>query len=215
MSIITQPPLQNLEEPWKEYHDVSATQEAIKQLLAGGTPDWVRFPHEFKDMAREAFAAEKEYSDRMAEQYKWPDQDTLTKKEARCVNQMSTLSFIDKIRKLGVKCFFIDNGYPPQSVALWAMPPNRTDKARYICWMQVPAMYEWSLLRLDRHGIPNGEDYRGWRTILAQLILKDILPESAVHQAFGMPAPNEISLRYYRTLWEKRHGKPYEDLPED
>ncbi|VVB52663.1 Uncharacterised protein [uncultured archaeon] len=199
-------------DPIKAYHDLSTTRTTIKQLLADGTPDWVSHPEDYKEFVKENFAAHKQESDAMAEAYQWHDQHILADL-GRKVNPISTRAFIDKLRKNGVKCFTVDNGWRG-TVALWATPPEKLDAVRYVCYLQIPAMYEWSILNLDRHGIPDGEGYRGWRTVIVQLVEKEIITELQAHRIFGVPAPNENSARYFQSLWEKRNGKKYVD-PED
>jgi len=201
--------LKDTEAPWQSYRDIDATQETFAKYYAGGTPNWMKWPQEYKNFAREEYLKDLERSKALALDYKLEEQDKLTNAKARKVNPMSTRDFIAKLRANGVKCFTVDNGFPPQTVALWCMPPNQNRRARYICYMQVPAMYEWSLLREDRHGKPDGEDFRGWRTVLAQLIEKEILTETHAHQIFGHPSQNPIFSRYHQTLWEYRNGKKY------
>lgn len=198
--------LHELNNAWNEKHDLNATSESIQSMLSGGTPNWVRWPQDYKAFAKEAFAAEKERSDLMAERYKMEDQESLTNESARKVNPMSTLEFLQKLRKFGIKCFIIDNGLP-KTVALWCLPPKQLQKARYVCYMQVPGMYEWSVLKVDPHGVPMGEKFRGWRTVIAQLIEKEILTEYQAHQIFGKPSHNPIFSRYHETLWEIRNGR--------
>jgi hypothetical protein len=197
------------ENPINSVHDLKTTRETIKQLLANGTPDWVRFPQDYKAFVKESFAKEKEISDTMAKAYQIEDQDILANPEGRKVNTISTRDFIKKLRDNGVKCFTVDNGYPPQTVALWAIRPG-SDEAIYVCYLQVPAMYEWSVLKLDRHNVPSGEDFRGWRTVVSQLIIKDILSEERAHQIFGKPVLNKISRVYRRTLYFHRNRKRQE-----
>lgn len=195
--------------PIKSTHDLKTTRETIKQLLAGGTPNWVKWPQDYRAFVKEQFAAQKEVSDRMAKFYQIEDQDILQNAEGRKVNAMATRDFIQKLRANGVKCFTIDNGFPPQTVALWAIKPG-TDYPTYICYLQVPAMYEWSVLKVDSHNVPMGEDFRGWRTVLSQLIIKDILTEARAHEIFGKPVLNKISRVYRRTLWHHRNDKKLE-----
>ena len=66
-------------------------------------------------------------------------------------------------------------------------------------------MYEWSILKVDRHGLPAGEDFRGWRTVLIQLITKGILTEARAHQIFGKPTDSEVSLIYRESLYYIRN----------
>jgi hypothetical protein len=117
------------------------------------------------------------------------------------------------LKQNGIKTAVMESGLSG-TVALWAVPPTRTTKLRYVCYLQVPAMYEWSVLRLDSHGIPNGEEFRGWRTVAIQLVEKEIITEEQCHRIFGIPSPNAISARYFRSLWEKRNGKRYVDIEE-
>ncbi len=191
--------------PVQSKHDLTTTRQTIKQLLADGTPDWIRFPNDYRAFVKESFQAEKEVSDQLARQYHMEGQDILTDVKARKVNALLTREFIRKLRSGGVKCFSIDNAFPPQTVALWAIPPH-SNEAKYICYLQVPAMYEWSLLKLDRHSVPIGEDFRGWRTVLSQLIIKEIMTEVEAHRVFGQPQSGIVSSLYRRTLWDFRNG---------
>jgi hypothetical protein len=208
--IVTRPELgADVSDPFKSRHDIATTQDSVQQLLAGGTPDWVKHPLDYKNFVRESFAAEKEISDEMSERYKMEDQEDLTNAAARMVNPMSTRDFIAKLRANGIKCFTVDNGFPPKTVALWCIPLGQHARARYICYLQVPAQWEWSVLKVDHHGKPIGEDYRGWRTVLIQLIEKEILTEESAHNIFGKPSTNSVFSRYWRSLWEHRNYKRY------
>jgi len=201
--------LKDTDEPWNSRHDVPATQEAIQKMLAGGTPDWVKWPNDYKNFAREEYLKTLEDSKSMALQYQLDDQADLTNRAARMVNPMSTRDFITKLRANGIKCFTVDNGFPPQTVALWCLPPKKLLRARYIAYLQVPAMYEWSVLKEDQYGKPMGEDFRGWRTVIIQLIEKEILTEAQAHQIFGHPSNNPVFSRYHQSLWEIRNGRKY------
>lgn len=209
----------DVENVWNERHDIDATHEAIQTMLAGGTPNWVKWPHEYKAYAKECFAAEKENSDKMGMGYRWHDQDVLTNKEARQINPIKTRDFLERwLRPAGIKFTVMDNkfrnavGVP--TVGLWCVPPTRTNKLRYVCYLDVPFMWEWSVLKLDNHGIPSGEESRGWRTVAVQLVEKEIITEQQCHKIFGVPSPNQVSARYFRSLWEKRNGKRYKDIDE-
>ena len=202
----SKPPLQVLDDPWKERHDLKTTRETIKKLLAGGTPAWVRWPKDYKAFAQEAVLADKEVSDKMAFRYKMEDQESLLNEVARKVNPIRTRDFIEKLRNSGVKCYTIDNGFPPATVALWAFKPG-TDYVVPVCYLQVPAMYEWSVLRLDHRGLPNGEAFRGWRTVESQLIEKGIISEEQAHQIFGRPADGPVSRRFRKNLFWLRNRR--------
>lgn len=189
----------------KSHHDVKTTQETIKKLLAGGTPDWVSHPQDYKAFAQEAYLAEKEISDNLASQYKMDDQELLVDIKARYINIMPTYLFAQKLTHAGIKNFAMESGLPG-TVGLWIVRSGMNGfEAKYICFMQVPAMIEWSVLRLDDHGIANGEEYRGWRTVVSQLILKGVLTEKQAHKEFGYPTDSIVSRKYRQTLWDYRH----------
>lgn len=189
----------------KSHHDVKTTQETIKKLLAGGTPDWVSHPEDYRAYAQEAYLAEKEISNNLVTQYKMDGQDLLTDIKARHVNIMPTHIFAQKLTNAGIKNFAMYNGMAG-TVGLWVVRSGTNGfEAKYICYIQVPAMIEWSVLRLDDHGIASGEDYRGWRTVVSQLILKGILTEKRAHEIFGRPTESIVSRKYKQTLWDYRH----------
>ncbi len=191
----------------KSQHNLKATRESIKALLANGTPNWARFPEDYKNFVKESFQEDKEQSDAQVASYKMEDQLVLTNAVARKVNPMGTRDFILKLRKYGVRCFTIDNGLA-QTVGLWAFRPSSI-KPIYIAYCQIPAMYEWSLLRLDHHGLPAGERFRGWRTVLSQLIVKNVLSEKKAHEIFGKPTESINGRRYRETLYNFRNGVGY------
>lgn len=207
-------PLQHLNDAWMSRVDMKTSQETIKKLLAGGTPNWLRWPKEYKAFAQESILADKETSERMARRYKMEGQDMLTNKLARMVNPIGTRDFIQKIRNAGVQCYTIDNGYPPSTVALWAFKPG-TDHVVPVCYLQVPAMYEWSILRLDHRGLPSGEDYRGWRTVESELVRKGIVSEAQANDIFGRVADGPVSKRFRETMHSFRNRRALVAVPQE
>jgi hypothetical protein len=208
------PPLQNESNPWKGRSDLKTTRETIKKLLAGGVPAWYKWPKDYRAFAQEALLADREVSERMTRRYRIDDQELLLNETARKINPIRTRDFVDKLRKSGVKCYTIDNGFPPSSVALWAFKPN-TDHVVPVCYLQVPAMYEWSVLRLDKRGLPAGESYRGWRTVESQLIEKGIVSEARANEIFGKPVDGEVSRRFRRSLFWFRNRRELQTTPEE
>lgn len=200
--------LVDVEAPVKSYHDLATTRESIKTLLAGGTPNWVKWPEDYKAMVKEDFAYHKEISDGLASQYKIENQDIFEERASRMVNPLATKDFLQKLRRNGVKLYIIQNPVNPQQGGLWAVPPNKQSAVRYICYVQIPAMYEWSVVNVNQHGVADGEAYRGWRTVLMEGIKKEIWTEQQAHEWFGAPMPNRTSSVYYKSLWELRnHSK--------
>jgi hypothetical protein len=142
------------------------------------------------------------------------DQEALLNTVARKVNPIRTRNFIEKLRTAGIKCYTIDNGFPPSTVALWAFKPG-TDHVVPVCYLQVPAMYEWSVLRLDKRGLPAGESFRGWRTVEVQLIEKGIISEARANEIFGYPADGTVSERFRRNLFWFRNRRELVSSPEE
>lgn len=203
--------LHNLENPWGVHRDMKTTQQTIKKMLSGGTPMWMRFPGDYKAFAQETILAEKEISDKMAFRYKMDDQQDLINETARKVNPWRTRNFIEKLRDSGIQCFTVDNGFPKATVALWAIRPG-TNNLIYVCFLQVPAMWEWSVLKLDKRGLPAGESYRGWRTVEMQLIEKGIISEDRANKIFGRPVDGPVSRRFRRNLYWLRNRRESTDL---
>ena len=58
---------------------------------------------------------------------------------------------------------------------------------RYVTWVQIPAMIEYSVMRFDGHGLATSEKYRGWRTVLLKLIQEGLLTERQANHVFGEP----------------------------
>lgn len=200
--------LPELNNPYAGKHDLKTTEATIKEILKDGTPDWIKRPEEYRNFAQEAYLADKEVSDAIAADYKLEDQDLMVNKKARYVNIMGSREFLRKLRINGIKCFTFQNPKIEQQAGLWCetKTPHGSD-FKYICYIQIPAMVEWSILRLDNHGLSAGEDYRGWRTVLSELIKKDVLSEQKAHEIFGAPSIAEVSRRYRKTLYLYRNRK--------
>jgi len=191
--------------PINPYHNTKATQANLKTWLKDGTPDWIRFPKDYRQYAIEAMQANKEQSDDQVAGYRMEDQKELTDFKSRNVNILGTKQFVLKLRENGIRCLAIYNGMPG-TVGLWAIvPTTHGSDVRYITMMQIPAQIEWSVLRLDAHGLPAGEDYRGWRTVIAELIKKGAVTEQRAHEIFGKPTDSIVSRRYRRSLFQFRN----------
>jgi len=190
----------SVDDPIKSRVDLKTTRETIKKLLANGTPDWFSHPEDYKNFVKESFQAEKEKSDALVADYRMEDQEILIDRKSRMVNPKRTRDFLKTLRDNGVKCFTIDCGLPG-TVGLWcAVATDHGLDAKYICFVQIPAMFEWSVLRLDAHSLPAGEAYRGWRTVLLRLIEEDVITEQEAHKIFGKPIEGIVSRRYRRNL---------------
>lgn len=188
--------------------NLSATERAIQTLLKDGTPRWASHPHEYRNFVREEFQREKEMSDFQVRSYRWEDQEILSDKKARIVNILHTRDFLSRLRNNGVQCATFYCGLP-DTAGLHAVVPGYEQLGYlYICYVQVPYMCEWSVLRLDAHRLPAGEEYRGWRTVLCRLVEERVLSEEKAHEIFGEPCSGIVSRRYRQSLYFARnHGR--------
>jgi hypothetical protein len=176
----------------------------------------VERPGEFRNFVKEVSHEQKERSDAAVSEYKLPNQEELLNKEARFVNLMHAQRFLDKLRRAGIK-FLINHTKHPDKVGLFCMVPGKERFQfqnppipagyEYIGFMQVPYMPEWSILRLDEHGLPNGEEFRGWRNLAVLLIQNGVLTEEQAHSSemFGEPTLGIVSRRYRESLYNFRN----------
>jgi hypothetical protein len=72
--------------------------------------------------------------------------------------------------------------------------------------VQDGVMIEWSQMRVDAHGVPTNERYRGWRAVLMVLIEKDIISEEECAKVFGQPTGPRAN-RWFRMLYMRRNHK--------
>ena len=150
---------------------------------------------------------EKEISNDMVLGYRMSDQEQLIDFKARNINIISTIDFLRKLKNNGIRCFACYAGMP-QTVGLWAIVSTKSGvNVRYITYLQIPAMIEYDVLRLDAHGLPNGVEYRGWRSVVCELIKKQVITERRAVEIFGAPTDSIVSRRYRRSLHEFRHRK--------
>ncbi|HEV1286534.1 MAG TPA: hypothetical protein VNU44_14530 [Bryobacteraceae bacterium] len=76
---------------------------------------------------------------------------------------------------------------------------------RYASWVQIPAMIEYSVMRFDEHGLPTREKFRGWRTVLLDLIRQGFLTERQANWVFGEPR-GPAARRWQEILQSFRNG---------
>jgi hypothetical protein len=183
------------------------TEASVKEILKGGTPDWFTRPEDYKEMAKENYLQGKENSDNLVKEYKFPNQHRFTD-PARMVNRLSLKDFQRKLRKNGLTCWSVESSRLDSTGGLWVMAATTNgQQPTFVTTVQHPAMYEWSILREDEHGLPAGEKYIGWRNVCARLIELNIWSEEKVRQVFGEVPIAEHTIRYRQTLWNHRNHR--------
>jgi hypothetical protein len=187
-------------------HDVPTTEATVKEILKDGTPDWVRFPKEYKQMAVEDVLEQKERTSTQVANYKFENQELMTDEKPRLVNFLHANKFLGKLRDMGVTCGVYDAG-KPGTMGLYAVVPGHERLGRqFITSIQVPVMPEWSLLAEDDMGLPNGEAAIGWRAVLFMLVKNRVITEAEMYKHFGYPVVQPFTANHRRALYELRSG---------
>jgi len=83
-------------------------------------------------------------------------------------------------------------------------PKTQTRRVKLLSSLQYPCGPEWSLMNFNEWDVPTTERYRGWRTALLHLILKDVITEEEVDRAFGPVVLNPASELYRQYLQSHR-----------
>jgi hypothetical protein len=185
----------------------ATTEATIKEVLKHGTPDWFTHPEDYKDLAKESYQASKESSDSLASEYRLPNQKIFTDTDARMRNPLSAKELLIKLRSNGLQCCIQQNQYTATNTAgLYAVRPGYEQLGlQLVTTVQVPGMYEWSVIREDAHGLSLGEKYIGWRNVCAALVVKGFWSEEKVNKVFGLPPHREFAMQYHQTLWNVRN----------
>lgn len=183
------------------------TAATIKEVLKHGTPDWFSHPEDYKAMAQEDYARMKEISDGQVSEYKLPNQHIYMDEGARMRNPLHAKELLFKLRSNGLACCIQQNANSVAGTAgLFAIRPGYEQLGlQLVTTVQVPRMYEWSVLRVDAHGLPDGEKYVGWRNTCAALVRKGFWSEDKVHEVFGLPPNREFAMEYHKSMWLYRN----------
>jgi hypothetical protein len=83
-------------------------------------------------------------------------------------------------------------------------PVTETRRVKLLTSLQYPCGPEWTVMNFDQWNVPVSEKYRGWRTALLQMILKNIITEEEVDRAFGPVVLNPASELYRQQLQSHR-----------
>ena len=90
-------------------------------------------------------------------------------------------------------------------ISAWVTDPITCQRSvKWVAALQYPYGPEWSIMAFNQWNVPTAERYRGWRTALLQLILKDVLTEEEVDRAFGPVPLGFVSELYRKSLQRHR-----------
>lgn len=181
----------------------------VKGVLKHGTPDWIRFPKDYRAMVDEWRKECRENLLAECRAYRDGDQLLLTDPAGRRVNIMPAAEFMKRLRTAGLTCFSHDSQLEDGSASLFVLTSTPTGgEFQPMVSIQVPLMWEWSLMRIDpRTNLPSGFRDIGWRSAVLALIKNGVFTEERAHQIFGAPRVATISRIYRRELFLYRNGR--------
>lgn len=190
--------------PWETYSeelDVKMSDE-----LAAAVQDYsTRYHDKSSSQNEEELARWKELADASADEYRWCTKEEYADIQARVGRIIHSSELINILRnKLHVRCWYRE--HPQQDkITLLVQRTGDVMKAPEVgCWVQAGFMPEYTVMGFDDHGVPVAERYRGWRTVLLQLIMKGVMTEEAAHRVFGR-AERSCADRYNMILWGLRN----------
>lgn len=187
--------------PWETYADeldVKLTPELEEQISA------LQYYDKTSHQNEEELARWKEENDSMMGEYRWCTKEEYADIQARVGRVMHSSEFITILReKLKVKCWYREH---PQEGKITLVVQKGDQVPEVGCWVRHGYMPEYTVMGFDDHGVPVQERYRGWRTCVLQLILKQMVTEEAAHRVFGR-AERSCAERYNSVLHGVRNTR--------
>jgi hypothetical protein len=150
---------------------------------------------------QEVLAEQKELSAEMSKPYRWRKQEELADHPSRMGHILGAGEFLNLLRnKCKLNCWYTEASFGYLALVI----VNKQGIARAEVGVQPGAMPEFSICRFDQQGLIVNEKHRGWRTVLMKLIMKEILTEEQVKEAFGYPE-GPAGRRYREGLYAWRN----------
>lgn len=189
---------------WETYADEIVGKDSAE--LDAAVAEYAKHRHEGLGTAQseETLAEWKEGNAAIAREYQFVKPEDYKDEAARVGRIMGHDEFILILRKkLNLKCFYREMGHP-QKIALWVVRAEGTP-AESMGFVKRGLTTELSIMRFDDHGVPLDEKFRGWRTVLMNLVMKGFLKEHDVRRVFGRakgPASEKYNafMQQFRTV---------------
>lgn len=151
----------------------------------------------------EAYHEQKELADGVAKEYQWLHPSEYADEGPRKGRIMHSSKLLSLLRKCKLCCWYRKHPQPGK-ITLVIQRGGGQVEPEVGCWAQSGYMPEYTVMGFDDHGVPLAEKYRGWRTVLLQLVLKGMLREKQVDKIFGK-AKGPVSARYNMTMQSFRN----------
>ena len=171
--------------PWETYNE-QMTERLDPELEAAIAEFASHDPHGHTDsQTQEELCRVKEENDSLARDYQWLNPGEYEDEKARIGRIMHSSELI---KKLTEECDIsaVYRPHPqPKRVTLLVDPTLGIQGMQVACWVQFGYMPEYSICNFDDHGVVLQEAYRGWRTVLLQLLVKHMIDEETINRVFG------------------------------
>lgn len=132
--------------------------------------------------------------------FRWLEQEELaTYRPGRILHRNT---FLELVRRIRPDAFYNDYS----QLGLRGLNVLEDNQPTFVLSVQDGQMLEWSQMRLDDHHIPTNEIYRGWRTVLLELIIKGLASEDQVRKVFGDPSGPRAP-RWHRHMFMLRNKR--------
>ena len=145
---------------------------------------------ESSEANQEEASRQKEANDYLHRSERMAYQDEVTRvRHGRIIHERE---FLRMLQQLSGSFKYGDAVLMGRRVLCDASGPIETIQAGY--------MKEWDELRTNEYGVATDLRFKGWRTVLMNLVLRGVVREVDVDRVFGSPSGPD-STRYRRTLW--------------
>jgi len=169
---------------WESYADEIIGKDTPEMEAAIAEYAKNRYEGKSSSQNEEELARWKEGNSEIAKEYQWVKPEEYADEAARVGRVMSHEEFIRILRnKLHLTCFYREMNHP-QKIALWATKREGL-VPESVGWVKRGLTTELSIMRFDDHGVPVDEKFRGWRSVLMNLVMKGFLKEHDVRKVFG------------------------------
>lgn len=189
--------------PWETY-DEEMQVKMSKQLSDEVEAYAQRYHDKSSAQNEEELAYWQELNEYNAKAYQWATPEEYGDIQMRMGKIIHSSELINILReKLHIKCWYRQHLHEDK-LTLVIQRGFGLLEPEVGCWVQKGWMPEYTVMGFDQHGAPLAERFRGWRTVILQLILKQVVTEEEAHRVFGT-AERECADRYNGILWGLRN----------
>lgn len=191
------------------YDDELGDPEMTAQQAADLAEYERREPMDSRSAQMEDLTAElKEANTDRVSGYRWNNQEELGEEHEaeRMGKAMHANELMQGLKACGLECGLRKTKQRQMMGLDGVVKINGVMQVQYLCWVQVPWMPEYSVMYFDEHKLPLNEKYRGWRTVLLQLVQQGAITEADSSRVFGEPTGHMVSRRFKQQMYAIRNG---------